>query len=70
MQLKEDEKIDLYYTVQPMTYFARFLGLWPHTTKVCALTAGLALNSNLAFAEIIARRQHYGPALVLFRDVR
>lgn len=44
MKLKEDEKIDLYYTMQPMTYFARFLGLWPHTTKVCTFNSWLDLK--------------------------
>lgn len=69
MKLKEDEKIDLYYTVKPMTYFARFLGLWPHTTKVCKLTAGLTLTGTFSFTEIVARRQHHRPAVVLSRDV-
>lgn len=33
MQDKE-EKIDVYYVIKPIIYFARFCGLWPHTIKV------------------------------------
>lgn len=38
---QEEDIIDIYYTMKPMTYFAKFCGLWPHTIKVSNLIKNL-----------------------------
>jgi hypothetical protein len=48
---KEEEKIDIFYTIKPVARFMSLCGLWPHTIQVRSLRKNLRGNSSLSHAQ-------------------
>jgi hypothetical protein len=46
---KEEKVIDIYYTIKPISMFAAFCGLWPHTIKVSNSRRLFAMNSKISW---------------------